>query len=155
MAWWRHQMDTFFRLVNFPHKGQSRGALIFSLICAWINGWINNREAGDFRRQQAQYDVTVMVYLQSKHNQNQCWLTITRNSYNDNDRGNVCGIVLGEFFLVGGCCFTTTQGILNICSFFYFSVLWCIWLFKCQLDPLSCSFMTGVADLNVMYSRGN
>ena len=25
--------------VNFPHKGQWRGALIFSLICAWINGW--------------------------------------------------------------------------------------------------------------------
>ena len=27
--------------VNSPHKGQWRGALIFSLICAWINGWIN------------------------------------------------------------------------------------------------------------------
>ena len=33
--------------VNYPHKGQWRWALMFSLICAWINGWINNREAGD------------------------------------------------------------------------------------------------------------
>ena len=36
--------------VNSPHKGQWRGALMFSLICAWINGWVNHREAGDLRR---------------------------------------------------------------------------------------------------------
>ena len=47
--------------VNSPHKGQWRGALMFSLICAWINGWLNNREAGDLRRHRAHYDVTVMV----------------------------------------------------------------------------------------------
>ena len=35
---------------NSPHKDQWRGALMFSLICAWINGWVNNREAGDLRR---------------------------------------------------------------------------------------------------------
>ena len=35
-------------LVNSSHKGQWRGALMFSLICAWINGWINNYEAGDW-----------------------------------------------------------------------------------------------------------
>ena len=33
--------------VNSPHKIQWRGALVFSLICAWINGWVNNGEAGD------------------------------------------------------------------------------------------------------------
>ena len=48
--------------VNAPHKGQWRGALMFSLICVWINGWINNREAGDLRRYCAHYDVTVMFY---------------------------------------------------------------------------------------------
>ena len=32
------------------HKGQWRGALMISLICVWINGWVNNREAGDLRR---------------------------------------------------------------------------------------------------------
>ena len=36
--------------VNSPHKGHWRGALMFSLICAWINGSVNNREAGDLRR---------------------------------------------------------------------------------------------------------
>ena len=35
---------------NSPHKGQWCGALMFSLICVWINGWVNNREAGDLRR---------------------------------------------------------------------------------------------------------
>ena len=43
--------------VNSPHKGQWRGALMFSLICVWINGWVNNREAGDLRRYRAHYDV--------------------------------------------------------------------------------------------------
>ena len=47
--------------VNSPHKGQWRGALMFSLICAWINGWVNNPEAGDLRRHRAHYDVTVMI----------------------------------------------------------------------------------------------
>ena len=49
--------------VKSPHnKGQWRGTLMFSLICAWINCWANNREAGDLRRHQAQYDVTVMPW---------------------------------------------------------------------------------------------
>ena len=47
--------------VNSTHKGQWRGALIFSLICAWINGWVNNREAGDLRRHRAHYDVIIMI----------------------------------------------------------------------------------------------
>ena len=46
--------------VNSPHTDQWRGALIFSLICAWTNGWVNNHDAGDFRRHRAHYDVTVM-----------------------------------------------------------------------------------------------
>ena len=47
--------------VNSPHKGQWRGALIFTLICARINGWVNNREAGDLRRHCAHHDVIVMT----------------------------------------------------------------------------------------------
>ena len=47
--------------VNSPHKGQWRGALMFSLICVWINGWVINREAGDLSRYRAHYDVTVMT----------------------------------------------------------------------------------------------
>ena len=46
--------------VNSPHKGQWRGALMFTLICARINDWVNNRKAGDLRRYPAHYDVIVM-----------------------------------------------------------------------------------------------
>ena len=46
--------------VNSPHKGQWRGALIFSLICVCIHGWVNNPEAGDLRCSGAHYDVIVM-----------------------------------------------------------------------------------------------
>ena len=46
--------------VNSPHKGQWRGALRFSLICARTNGWVNNQDFGDLRRHHAHYDVTVM-----------------------------------------------------------------------------------------------
>ena len=46
--------------VNSPHKGQWRGALMFTLICARINGWVNTPEAGDLRRYRPNYDVIVM-----------------------------------------------------------------------------------------------
>ena len=73
-TWWRHQMETFPRFwafvqgihrspVNSPHKGQWHGALMFSLICAGTNGWVNHRDAGDMRRHLAHYDVIVMSLL--------------------------------------------------------------------------------------------
>ena len=46
--------------VNFPHKGQWRGALMFSLICAWTDSWANNGDAGDIRRHRSHYYVIVM-----------------------------------------------------------------------------------------------
>ena len=46
--------------VNSPQKSQWRGALMFCSICVWINGWVNNREAGDLRRYRAHYDVIAM-----------------------------------------------------------------------------------------------
>ena len=68
---WRNQMEIFLRYwpfvwgnhrspVIFLHKGQWRGALMFSLICAWIYGWANNREFVDLRRHRDHDDVTVM-----------------------------------------------------------------------------------------------
>ena len=42
-------------------RTKASDALLFSLICVWINGWVNNREAGDLRRYRALYDVTVML----------------------------------------------------------------------------------------------
>ena len=49
--------------VNSTHKGRWRGALMFSLTCASINGWVNNCEAGDLRRYRANYDVNVFARL--------------------------------------------------------------------------------------------
>ena len=46
--------------VDSPHKGQWRRALMFSLICAWTNGWANTRDAGDLRRHRPHYYVTAM-----------------------------------------------------------------------------------------------
>ena len=39
--------------VDSPNKDQWRWALMFSLTCSWTNGWANNRDAGDFRRNRA------------------------------------------------------------------------------------------------------
>ena len=50
--------------VNFLHKSQWRRALMFSLICTWINSWVNYREAGYLWRHRAHYDVIVMKSLQ-------------------------------------------------------------------------------------------
>ena len=47
--------------VNSSHKGQWRGALMFSLIWARINGWVNKGEAGELRRYRPHYDVNVMI----------------------------------------------------------------------------------------------
>ena len=44
-----------------PCTRASDAVLMFSLICARINGWVNNREAGDLRRYQAHCDVIVMI----------------------------------------------------------------------------------------------
>ena len=74
LAWWRHQMEAFSTSLalcegnppvtgGFPHKDQWRGALMFSLICSWSNGWANNQDAGDLRRHCAHYDVTVMLAM--------------------------------------------------------------------------------------------
>ena len=76
VPWWRHQMETFSALlalcagnspvtVNSPHKGQWRGALTFRRSAPWMNGWVNNREAGDLRRHRAHFDIIVMYHLTS------------------------------------------------------------------------------------------
>ena len=39
--------------VNSPHKDQWRGALTFSLICAWYSSWPNTVDAGNLRRHRA------------------------------------------------------------------------------------------------------
>ena len=57
LSWWLHQIWRHhfprywpFVPVNSPHKGQWHGAVMFSLIYAWMNCWVNDCEAGDLRR---------------------------------------------------------------------------------------------------------
>ena len=69
--WWRHQMETFSALLvrcagnspvpgDFPAQRPVTRSFDVSLICAWINGWVNKRVAGDLRCHRGHYDVTVM-----------------------------------------------------------------------------------------------
>ena len=70
--WWLNQMKTFSALLAIfagnspvtgeftPHKGKWRRILMFSLMCAWRNGWVSNGKADDLRRHRAHYDVIVM-----------------------------------------------------------------------------------------------
>ena len=95
--WWRHQMETFSALLaicagnspvpgEFPAQWPVTRALMFSLICAWINGWVNNREAGDLRRHRAHYDVIVMHLLDgpllpTDINRSSIWITTWTTNY--------------------------------------------------------------------------
>ena len=58
---WKHFLR-YWPFVRRIHRSRWRGALMFSLICTRINGWVNNVEAGDFIRNLAHYYVTVMCH---------------------------------------------------------------------------------------------
>ena len=79
--------------VNSPHKGQWRGPLMLSLICTWINGWVNNRESGDLRRHRALYDVIVMIIVDPP---GLCYIELTLMSKTDRFR---LKIALGVFYV--------------------------------------------------------
>ena len=77
-TWWHHQMETFSRLLalyacnslvtlNSSHKGQWCRTLMFSLMYAWINSWVNKCEAGDLRHHCAHYDVIVMHFTTTRN----------------------------------------------------------------------------------------
>ena len=61
--WWPFMRGIHWSTVGFSHKGQWRGALVFSLICAGTNGWANTRDPGDLRRHLAYYDATVTTVV--------------------------------------------------------------------------------------------
>ena len=51
---------------------------MFSLFCVWINGWENNRDAGDLRRYRAYYDVIVMLHrVDNVETTENCWESST------------------------------------------------------------------------------
>ena len=98
VTWWRHQMETFSALLaicagnspvpgEFPTQRPVTRSFDVTLICARINAWVNNREAGDLRRYRPHCDVIVMISWTlsllvqvmacclsvSSHHLNQCW----------------------------------------------------------------------------------
>ena len=78
-------------------KAVWRRALMFSLICARIKGWVNNREAGDMRRHRTNYDVTVMG--------NGCYFSLA----------TLCRLIV-SFIVIGGMQHETPTGIWGIIS---------------------------------------
>ena len=78
--------------LNSPHKGQWRGPLMFSLTCTRINGWVNNREAGDLRRHRVHYDANAIIRC---HRQmygievNKKWLCLENSVIRFNDKSRV------------------------------------------------------------------
>ena len=113
--------------VNSPHKGQWRGALMFSLICAWINGWVNNREAGDMRRYRAHYDVIVMRYHPTPHNG--C------------DYLSILGLKMKPVSKRGPWCFHRYQWL-------------CLWLFTCAVTEHELSFLSSMFGLYAAFLIG-
>ena len=71
--------------VNSPHKGQWRGALMLLWSALWINGWVNNREAGDLRHHSAHYDVIVM----NNNQVTQRWRILVNKSYESAKKYNI------------------------------------------------------------------
>ena len=77
--------------VYSAHRGQWRGALMFSLICAWINGLVNNRDAGDLRRLHAHYDATVMNSCLLFISQPPSIVSLCQNNGQSNRPNKYCG----------------------------------------------------------------
>ena len=83
-TWWRNQMETCSALLaicagnspvtgEFPSQRPVARGLMFSLVCAWKNGWENNREAGELRRHRLHYDASVMSILEGNYWAYQAW----------------------------------------------------------------------------------
>ena len=47
---------------EFPAQSPVTRSFDVSLICAWINDWVNNCEAGDLRHHRTHYDVILMIF---------------------------------------------------------------------------------------------
>ena len=50
---------------EFPSQRPVIRSFDVSLICAWLSGWVNNREAGDLQCHHAHYDIIVMEVLRN------------------------------------------------------------------------------------------
>ena len=96
--------------VNSRYKGHWRGALMFSLICARINDWVNNREAGDLRRYRTHYNIIVMMLPLLR-----TWPNDILTDDSSAQMGNQCGKGVLGILAAAGICFDD-DGPLNIIS---------------------------------------
>ena len=106
-TWWRNQMETFSVLLalcegnppvtgGFPSlNSQCYGALIFHLICAWTNGSVNNRAAGDLRRHRAHCNekyITEQLSKIASHPNNYFTVPWSTFEYERNDWALIIGM---------------------------------------------------------------
>ena len=135
------------RWLNYPHKGQWRGALMFCLIRAWINGWVNNREIGDLRPHRAHYDVIVMhksalarvmawCCQATSHYLSQCW---PRSMSLDEKRDifAISNFVRFGLKVSDMCSMMPTVVILFIHVFIHTLINWFIYLFHVMINECS------------------
>ena len=100
--------------VNSPHKGQWRGALVFSLIRAWI--WVNNNKTGDLRRRRAHYVVMGSLVLPvTRLRKLNIFLISTMFPIS---LGNACR---HNFCFTHHECWHLTKNLLDICRLFFVS----------------------------------
>ena len=102
---------------HFPAQRPVTRALMFSLICAGINCWVNNGEAGDYRWYCTHYDVIVMIWIVLPGPINaKAWLHWTRNHLGQPDfqSGNLKFTIAFYEHLAWYATIKTTEGNKNL-----------------------------------------
>ena len=99
---------------------------MFTLICVWINGWVNNRKAGDLRRYRAHYDVTVMSWIRKICQRRELWfLWIVINGENNSMVLKINSVLLMIYSMqIFTCCLFVNKQCLVFPSFslFFFAI---------------------------------
>ena len=86
--WWRHYMETFSALLAFCAGNSPPVPFDVFFICAWMNDWVHNREAGDLRCYRAHYDVTEMQMgpISMKRPPHHVWVLVIKISIIQDER---------------------------------------------------------------------
>ena len=86
-----------------PRTKASDAELWFLLWCVLINGWVNNHEAGDLRRNRAHYDVIVMsrYYIRHCDDNSRTYIRLHTHSRHPivHPYGRAMGCLLWEFWM--------------------------------------------------------
>ena len=125
--------------VNSPHKGQWRGALMFSLIFAWIKDWVNNREAGDLGCHRGHYDINVMMTSMATMWHDPSWNV------------KLIFTTFGTLF-----CYNLTKDKNRFCFYALKFIWWCIDLFTfCMAFMIRAEFILGNVKIHLHFHHLN